>query len=87
MSFLTIVFASNAAIYQPQSDQVKWLKKMRENGERSYTVSYIQSISMAGKQTSKLLEKALFVDIRVAVDLLQSGLFASNAQELGSMPL
>ena len=55
-------------------------EKMRENGERSHTVSYFRSISMAGKQTRKLLEKALFLDIRVAVDFLQSSLFASNAQ-------
>ena len=80
LSFLMTVFPSNAAIYQPQSDQVKWLmKKMRENGERSHTVSYIRSISMAGNR-HKLLKKALFVDIRVATELLQPGLFDSDEE-------
>ena len=80
MSFLSAVFPSNAEIFQPQSDQIKWLmKKMREKGEQSHTVSYIRSITMAGNKR-KLLNKALFVDIRVSTDLLQPGLFASDEE-------
>ena len=80
LSFLSAVFPSNAEIFQPQSDKIKWLmKKMRENGEQSHTVSYIRSITMAGNKR-KLLNKALFVDIRVSTDLLQPGLFASNEE-------
>ena len=82
MSFLTAVFHSNAAIYQSQSTQVIWLMaKLHENDEYSHTVCYIRSIHIAGNR-HKLLKKALFLDIRVANDMLQSGLFAPNAQNL-----
>ena len=74
------VFPCNAAIFRPQSDQIKWLmKKMRENGERSHTILYIRSITMAGNKR-KLLNKALIVDIQVSTDLLQPGLFASDEE-------
>ena len=80
LSFLTAVFPSNAAIYQPQSSQMRWLMaKMRDNGDKSHTVSYIRSISMAGNKYN-LLKKALFVDIRVATELLQPDLFASDEE-------
>ena len=80
LSFLTAVFPCNAAIFQPQSDQIKWLmKKIRENGGRSHTILYNRSIAMAGNKR-KLLNKALFVDIQVSTDLLQPGLFASDEE-------
>ena len=55
------------------------MAKMRDNGDKSHTVSYIRSFSIAGNKYN-LLKKAFFVDIRVATELLQPGLFASDEE-------
>ena len=82
LNFLADVFPSNAAILEPMSEQVRWLmNKMRENGDMSHSVTYIRSISMSGNR-HKILKEALLVDIWVATEMLNSGLFASNAQNL-----
>ena len=74
------LFSLSILKYTNQSAQLKRLMpKLRENGEQSHTVSYIRSISMAGNKR-KLLNKALFVDIRVVTDLLQPGLFATEEE-------
>jgi hypothetical protein len=80
LNFLADVFPSNVAILEPKSVQVRWLmNKMRENGDRSHSVTYIRSISMSGNR-HKIVNKALFVDIRVATELLQPGLFDSDEE-------
>ena len=80
MTFLASVFPSNFTIFDSQSLQLNCLrKKMRSKGDQFHTLSYIRSISMPGNRHSTLKE-ALFVDIRVATELPQPGLFASDEE-------
>ena len=78
--FFASVFPSKSAIFDRQSSQMRQLrKKMREENELCHSLTYIRSCSMPLHRYN-ILQKALFVDIKVLIDMIDSNLFQSNEE-------
>ena len=78
--FFASGFPSKSAIFDTQSSQMRQLrKKMREENEICHSLTCIRSCSMP-LHRHNILQKALFVDIRALIDMIDSNLFQSNEE-------
>ena len=74
--FYTALSPSKAAIFQPQSTQVRWLMaKMQKNGEQSHTL-----LSIACFVGSKVIDssKGFFCENQIMIPMVDSQLFAQS---------
>ena len=79
-AFFAAVFPSNCAIFDTQSSKMKGLRaKMRQGNDLCHSLDYKRSCSMPDHRYN-ILQKALFVDIKVLIAMVDSDLFQSNEE-------